>query len=348
MADPVLALVVAGLVLAAMGAMVWPKYGYFWRWQRVRRLTGRVLIEDALKHLYNFEYRKQTSTVESLAGALGVTGGRATDLLVRIEALGMIKSDGDGLRLTPGGRNYALRILRVHRLWEHYLAEETGLAEADWHGEAEEREHDLSPEEIDHLAEQMGYPVYDPHGDPIPTASGDIVPRQGRSLAALPVGELATIVHIEDEPETVYAQLVAEGLHLGARVELTEISPERIRFWADGEEHVLAPILAANLSVVPFVAEERVAEEAHEALSSLKLGETGKVVRISRGCRGLERRRLMDLGILPGTLIEAEMRSPTGDPTAYRIRGSSIALRKVQANHIHINTVKGEELRMKS
>jgi DtxR family Mn-dependent transcriptional regulator len=197
--------------------------------------------------------------------------------------------------------------------------------------------------EADLLAEQMGQPAYDPHGDPIPTESGKIAPRQGQPLTALPVGEPGVIVHLEDEPEAVYAQMVAEGLHLGMRVEITEMTPERIRFWGDGDEHVLAPVLAANVSVVPAPVGQN-PEESFETLASLNIGEVGEVVAISRACRGMERRRLMDLGILPGTQIEAEMVSPSGDPTAYRVRGSSIALRKEQASHIHIEKVKLEKL----
>ena len=82
--------------------------------------------------------------------------------------------------------------------------------------------------------------------------------------------------------------------------------------------------------------EAAVAEPAGEPLHALKPGEKGAVVRISPRCRGSERRRLMDLGLLPGTIVEAELVSPGGDPTAYRVRGAVIALRKEQAQFIHI------------
>ena len=157
----------------------------------------------------------------------------------------------------------------------------------------------------------------------------------GNRSTPLTVGELATIVHIEDEPETIYAQLVADGIHLGIRVEVSEISPERIRLWADGEECVLAPVVAANVFVDPLPRDQEM-EGPFETLTSLSAGERGKVLLISRACRGLERRRLMDLGILPGTVIESEMMSPSGDPTAYRVRGALIALRKEQASQIRI------------
>ncbi len=77
-------------------------------------------------------------------------------------------------------------------------------------------------------------------------------------------------------------------------------------------------------------------EGPYESLADLDQRESGKVVRISPTCRGLERRRFMDLGIIPGTVIEMETRSPGGDPTAFRIRGALIALRREQAAQIQI------------
>ena len=71
-------------------------------------------------------------------------------------------------------------------------------------------------------------------------------------------------------------------------------------------------------------------------LSDLALGKTAEVLRISPNCRGAERRRFMDLGILPGTQLTAELVSAGGDPTAYLIRGALIALRREQAQHIKV------------
>ncbi len=341
MTDPLQALLVAGAFLAIVWFLFRPDSGYFLRWRQARRQTERVLTEDLLKHIYNCEYQQHDATVESLSGALGIPRSRASDLLVRAAALGLAATDGGSVRLTTQGRDYALRILRFHRLWEHYLAERTGVAEAEWHSEAERREHDMSSDEVERLDRQMGYPTYDPHGDPIPTEAGDIAPRRGTHLTEHPVGVAAMIVHIEDEPEPVYAQLAAEGLHVGMRIELIEVLPQRVRFWADGEEHVLAPLLADHISVTA-VSDAAEGASSDDLLSGLKRGEVGRVVQLSRSCRGLERRRLMDLGILPGTRIEVEMLSPSGDPTAYRIRGSTIALRKEQANQVQIQVQLGE------
>jgi DtxR family Mn-dependent transcriptional regulator len=120
------------------------------------------------------------------------------------------------------------------------------------------------------------------------------------------------------------------------KVVVIEKSAQRIRFWADGNAHVLAPSLANNIEVVPLP-DLKVADlYAEEFLSHLKPGQRCRVLGLSPACRGAERRRLLDLGFVPGTALEVEMVSPGGDPTAYRVRGSVIALRHDQANLIRI------------
>ncbi len=280
-------------------------------------------------------------TLESIAGVIHASLDNTAQLLSAMETNKFVSTlDGD-IHLTPAGREAALHIIRAHRLWEHYLAEETGFEEAEWHGRAERLEHALTPQQVDELATQLGNPIYDPHGDPIPTASGQLVSHGGQPLTKLPLGTPGRIVHLEDEPAIVYAQLVAEGLYPGMPVRIIEISSERVRFWANGDEHLLAPMLAANISVVaePVTVEQDTEDPLSpdsDTLNRLPIGAYAEVVGIANKCRGAERRRFMDLGILPGTKIKAEMRSPSGDPTAYIIRDALIALRHEQASLIRI------------
>ena len=182
----------------------------------------------------------------------------------------------------------------------------------------------------------MNNPRWDPHGDPIPSADGEIAASQGLLLTELAEGLPAEIIHVEDEPQAVYAQLVAERLHLGVRVRVLESSPERIRIEADGEEHLLAPVVAANLTVAEL-SEDEGAVGPFSKMSEVELGEKATVVGIGAGCRGAERRRILDLGFIPGTVVEPELRSPGGDPTGYRVRGSVIALRNEQADQIRVD-----------
>jgi ferrous iron transport protein A len=73
-------------------------------------------------------------------------------------------------------------------------------------------------------------------------------------------------------------------------------------------------------------------------LSELPLGEAAEVVRLN--LEGVERRRLLDLGLSPGTKIEARLQSPLGDPIAYHVRGTTIALRRNQAEKIEVSPCK--------
>ena len=303
-----------------------------------RRNASRILTEDALKQVHESEYRGYPATLQSLAGALSIRADRATSLVAAMEADGLIHLDGEAIRPTEVGREYARRVLRAHRLWERHLADETGVSHAAWHQEAERQEHALTPAQTDALAARLGHPRYDPHGDPIPTASG-VVPSPGAvvPLNAMPPGRPARVVHVEDEPLAVYTKVSEAGLFAGQELMVIEATRERVRFLVEGEERALAPVHAANVGVEEVPTGERFdAGVPTERLSRLEPGESAEVLALSRACRGLERRRLMDLGILPGTSIEAVLRSPSGDPTAYRVRGATIALRREQADLIRV------------
>jgi len=335
MIDPAQALLGASLLIAIAAICFWPKIGLLWQWQKSKRNTQKVLTEDALKHLHHQRYKGKPVSLESLSGALEISRDHAAAVLVKLEKHGLITSQQNEFELTEEGRQSALRIIRVHRLWERYFADETGLPETQWHLEAEKREHITSPAEAEALAIQMGNPVHDPHGDPIPTPTGELPPHKGQPLTDLPLGEMARLIHLEDEPEALYAELVAQGLYPGMQIRVVSKSSERIHFIADGEEIKLAPVVAANVTVLPLPREHQM-EGPFESLTALKMGEAGLVLAISKACRGLQRRRLMDLGIIPGTVITAEFKSASANPTAYNIRGALIALRKDQANFVHI------------
>jgi len=336
MYNPFTALLAGIIVLGVLTILFFPNRGFLAYIKQSRRNSSRILLEDALKHLHKSERHSGQATLESLAGALSISTSQAANLLIELQQQELVKLHGEYFALTPQGRDYALRILRAHRLLEKYLAENTGYDEPEWHELAEQYEHQLTNEALEDLSFQLGNPTHDPHGDPIPTPEGELVLHGGKPLTDMNVNSQYYIVHMEDEPEVVYAQLVAEGLHTGMQLTLTEISSTRVRFWANGDEHVLAPIVASSISVLAVPQEIPETKENGEPLSSLEQGCEGKVISLSPRLRAAERRRMMDLGILPGTVIQAELVSPGGDPIAYRVRGALIALRKEQTRFIEI------------
>ncbi len=342
MTNPVTALLLAVGVVALGLLLFWPRWGLIAYWRYLRRASTRVLSEDALKHIYKSEVEGKSPDLDGLAGKLGISADDTAELIETMVLRDLVNWRNNRLQLTPDGRTSALHIIRAHRLWERYLADETGLDQKEWHAKAERQEHTLSPSAADDLSRLLGQPTHDPHGDPIPAADSERIRHGGEPLTAIDENELVRIVHVEDEPETIYAQLVAEGLAPGMELRVLEKTPQLIRFWTEGDERVLAPILANNVSVVPLEEDEPSEAYTGERLSDLEPGDRGRVTAISRACRGSERRRLLDLGLTPDTVVTAEFKSPGGDPTAFRIRGAVIALRREQTELIHIERLESE------
>jgi DtxR family Mn-dependent transcriptional regulator len=156
-------------------------------------------------------------------------------------------------------------------------------------------------------------------------------------------GEFGSITHVEDEPQAIYLQLVALGLYPGMQVRIMNVEKKRIKFEVNGEECVLAPLFAANVHVIPLYKQEDITSE-FKSLSSLRKGEKAVVIGISKACHGPQRRRLMDLGIIPGTVVTAEFESIGRDPVAYNIKGATIAIRRRNAEQIYIQPMADEPL----
>ncbi len=335
MNDAVGLLLIGSFILLLFFMVFYPDKGLLATLKRSRYANQKVLLEDALKFLYNCEYNNIPCTLNSIAGNLNISADASAEIVAKLQNMGLLNTSREFLSLTSEGKSYALRIIRVHRLYEKFLADETSMNEREWHKTAEEIEHKLTDDEVNKLAAQIGNPVFDPHGDPIPTSKGEIPLKAGKHLNEMEPGEMATIIHIEDEPHTIYSQIVAEGLYAGMQIRMIESNDRRVKFEANGEECILSPLIAKSITVGPIKLEKPV-EGKLRTLSSLKVGEKGIVLGIAKSLRGQQRRRLMDLGIVPGTEIEAELESITGDPVAYRVRGTTVALRKYQSDKIYL------------
>lgn len=339
--EPVLALAVFALLAALGAAVLWPGRGVAARLRRAARLSERVLLEDVLKQLHKLEYDKLPATPESVAGGVQASRHQAIRLLQRLEERGFATVRDTRFRLTPAGRDYALRIVRTHRLWERFLADRTGTPAQDWHGLAEEREHVLSAADTEELAAALGHPAYDPHGDPIPTAAGEVPARSGFPLSSLGTGERGVITHLEDEPAAIYGELIALDLGLTATVERLDGPRGVVRFRVGDQVHEVPAAVARNVTVEP--AGGPLPARWSRTLADLPLGASAKVVGLSAACRGPARRRLLDLGVVPGTVVRAVMRSAGGDPVAYDVRGALVALRREQAAWVGVGAPATED-----
>ena len=316
--------------------MLTPSYGLLAQAGKYRLALTRERTENALKHLLRQATEGHAASFASLEGVLHVGDRRLMALTQRLERDGLVRSEGTQFQLTPEGERVALHVLRAHRLWELYLADELGVPIDRVHEQAERAEHSLSKEQVDRLSASMGHPELDPHGDPIPTGDGPVPESPGTPLGAWPPSTPGRIVHLEDEPPLAFAQLSAEGLRLGQVVRVVERTPTRVVL-SDGEnEYRLAPMVADNIHVAAVTAAPAPAAwpEGVIPLTGLPSGASAEVVALDPSFRGFARRRLLDLGFTPGARIRSDLATFAGDPRAYRLRGTTIALRREQSDRV--------------
>tara|TARA_R110000850_G_scaffold33553_7_gene91306 strand:- start:2975 stop:3997 length:1023 start_codon:yes stop_codon:yes gene_type:complete len=312
-----------------------PNKGWFWLIRNNSVSNDKIVVEDVLKLLYHNENADKHLNINDIIRTLKYNDKIILECINKMSDHELISIQGDSVKLTKSGSDYALRIVRAHRLWEKFLAEKTGFKESEWHERAERMEHELSKVDADILSSQLGNPQFDPHGDPIPTNTGKIAKIKGIPVSELPIGTIGRIVHIKDKPEIIYKQILAENIHIGSVIRIMEKTPARIEFHSEGEAFVLAPIMAGNITV-SVLEKDVVFEENLARLSILKENETAKIIGISKEIRGDSRRRLLDLGFVKGAEVKIDLLNPLCDPKAFLIKGTSIALRHNQASKILI------------
>jgi DtxR family Mn-dependent transcriptional regulator len=329
------------LGIALVAIVLWPGRGILARWRARRELARRTRREDALKHILKEEVNAGAASLASVAGALHIAENDAAVLLAELERDGLVTFVGRAPRLQPAGRELAQHVVRAHRVWESFLADQTGVSEADWHRYAERHEHLLTPAEVDRLASQLGDPLRDPHGDVIPAGGEAVAADLGQPLAQMGLGQRFSIVHLEDEPDAVYRHLIAAGLRNGLSGEVVGRTGDTLdlRVGPEGRPMRLNAVEAANVAVAP----QTTTPTADVTLRELRRGQRAEVVGLSAACHGAARRRLLDLGFVPGTAVSLELSSPLGDPTAYRVRGTVVALRASQAGLVEVRLVPGGE-----
>jgi DtxR family Mn-dependent transcriptional regulator len=218
--------------------------------QRRLRKAHQLRREDALKAILTAELENRALSAPGLAGLLGARYETTIRLIEEMCSSGLVCWAAEGLQLTPTGRQTAIRLLRAHRLTERFLVDEARMALERVHREADRAEHAMSETQLAELNEQLGHPDWDPHGDPIPDARGEVAHVDRFPLDGWPLQRRAVVTHVEDEPPAVYAQLTAQGIRPGMRGLLIEKLPHRIRFLPRCWERLKSSRkLAGNLNV---------------------------------------------------------------------------------------------------
>jgi DtxR family Mn-dependent transcriptional regulator len=162
----------------------------------------------------------------ALADRLEVTPGSVSAMVRKLDELGLVTHQPyRGVRLTPAGRRVALEVVRHHRLLELFLAEVLDMPWDRVHQEAEVLEHVLSAELEEVIAQKLGNPTRDPHGDPIPSPDFQVDEGETVSLADLDKGACGTFVRVSDSDPAMLRYLGQRGVAPGARFEVIDRQP---------------------------------------------------------------------------------------------------------------------------
>ncbi len=209
-------------------------------------------VEDFLKAVYTLQQQQDRVSTNTLCDALNIKAPSVTDMAQRLVAAGLVDYQKyRGVVLTDAGREIALRVIRRHRLIELYLMRELGYQLREVHNEADKLEHVVSDHFIDAIAQKLGNPQIDPHGDPIPTPEGQIVQRDLVPLPDLETGVPAVIQRLKTSDSDMIQHMLDRGFKLDAQVEVVERDPFEgpLTVLVDGQRRLIGHQVAANILV---------------------------------------------------------------------------------------------------
>lgn len=211
-------------------------------------------MQDYLKTIYKLSAAGEVTT-SAIAEQLGVSAASVTNMLKKLAELRLVRhTPYQGVELTASGRQVALEVIRHHRLLELYLAESLGYSWDQVHAEAEKLEHHISEEFEDKIAESLGHPTHDPHGDPIPTREGEVEATLHENLAeAPPVGKAGVVRRVSDASADRLRYLAELGLRPDVTFTVLERAPFNgpIRLRVGKKEVNIGTELAQEIFVAP-------------------------------------------------------------------------------------------------
>ncbi|MCX2450636.1 metal-dependent transcriptional regulator [Pedobacter sp. PLR] len=184
--------------------------------------TEENYLKALLKLSFQNEDKPEAGTNE-MAAHLGVKPATATDMLKKLKEKELVNYKKYGkILLTESGKQQALEILRKHRLWETFLYDKLDFSWDEVHEVAEQLEHIQSAKLVDKLEEFLGFPEFDPHGDPIPKANGDLPVLEKILLSEVKEGEICQVVAVKDT-STVFLQYLEKlQITIGTAIKVLE------------------------------------------------------------------------------------------------------------------------------
>jgi DtxR family transcriptional regulator, Mn-dependent transcriptional regulator len=184
-------------------------------------------VENYLKAIYVGETHlvagQKLVPMGQLAASLGIAPGTATTMVKALAESGLVVYEPyNGVRLTGAGEKLAARVIRRHRLIELFLVQVMGMKWDEVHDDAEQMEHVVSDPLIERIDEMLGRPEFDPHGDPIPTADGQLAHRSLDTLLTCPLHTTVTVARVTDQDAAFLRFIESHNLKPGQQIEVEE------------------------------------------------------------------------------------------------------------------------------
>jgi DtxR family Mn-dependent transcriptional regulator len=210
--------------------------------------------ENYLKTIYHLsESESKEVSTNAIAEAVSTKPASVSDMLKKLAQKSLIDYvKYQGVTLTEEGRVKALKIIRKHRLWEVFLVNKLNFNWDEVHDVAEELEHIKSPLLIKRLDDFLGYPAFDPHGDPIPSEDGIINHKVCVPLNTLTIGAVGVIVGLNETASTFLKFLDKIGVYIGVKVKVLDKSAFDHSFEIEIDQKTILMIsneVAKNLNV---------------------------------------------------------------------------------------------------
>ncbi len=183
--------------------------------------------ENYLKAIYNLDKQGLTKiTPTAISESLGNNPASVVDMLKKLVEKKLLQYEkSKGVKLTHTGQNVAISIVRKHRLWEAFLLEKLGYGWDEVHDIAEQLEHVYHPELADRLDKYLGFPQYDPHGDPIPKANGESAVSYKTLLAEIDENKKCRVVAVKDTSTPFLQYLRKLNIGIGTSISVIEKIP---------------------------------------------------------------------------------------------------------------------------
>ncbi|GAA1407877.1 transcriptional regulator [Glutamicibacter uratoxydans] len=209
--------------------------------------------QNYLKIIYGLnEWSDEPVTASVIASKSGMKLSTVSGALTKLRQQGLLDHAPYGaVSLTDIGREYAVAMVRRHRLIETFLVQMLNYGWEQVHDEAEQLEHAVSDFMIERIDELLEYPTRDPHGDPIPTASGEVAIPQAIQLAHVKDGSRVVVERISDDDSDLLQYFLEQGITVGAQLQITAGDPfsDTLEIQADSTKEPLRLGIRATSSV---------------------------------------------------------------------------------------------------